>query len=142
MIMALKQIVLLLLLISHTKSEKSRFPKPNTKPDPKSNPKPHPKPHPKPNPKTNPKSKPMPNPMPNPEPNPDSNHCGCLSKAEVMDLKKVKDTCLSKAEIIELIEDDCRDDPCKNGQCVDLVNDYRLFFFRSTHFVGRQSKIQ
>ena len=137
MIMALKQIVLLLVLISHTKSEKSRFPTPA-----KSNLKPNPKPNTKTNPKSNPKSNPKPNPMPNPEPNPDSNHCGCLSKAEVMDLKKVKDTCLSKAEIIELIEDDCRDDPCKNGQCVDLVNDYRLFFFRSTHFVGRQSKIQ
>ena len=131
MIMALKQIVLLLLLISHTKSEKSRFPKPNPKPDPKSNPKPHPKP----NPKTNPKSKPMPNPMPNPDPTPDPNQCECLSKAEVMGLKKVKDTCLSRAEIIELIENDCRDDPCKNGQCIDLVNDYRLFFVRSTFFV-------
>ena len=118
MIMALKQIVLLLVLISHTKSEKSRFPtpaKPNSKPNSKHNPKP--------------------NPMPNPEPNPDPNQCECLSKAEVMDLKKVKDTCLSKAEIIELIEDDCRDDPCKNGQCIDLVNDYRLFFVRSTFFV-------
>ena len=133
--MALKQIVLLLVLISHTKSEKSRFPTPA---------KPNSKPSPKPNPKANSKTNPKPNPMPNPEPNPDPdpNQCGCLSKAEVMDLKKVKDTCLSKAEIIELIEDDCRDDPCKNGQCVDLVNDYRLFFFRSTHFVGRQSKIQ
>ena len=133
--MALKQIVLLLVLISHTKSEKSRLPTPA---------KPNSKPSPKPNPKANSKTNPKPNPMPNPEPNPDPdpNQCGCLSKAEVMDLKKVKDTCLSKAEIIELIEDDCRDDPCKNGQCVDLVNDYRLFFFRSTHFVGRQSKIQ
>ena len=126
--MALKQIVLLLVLISHTKSEKSRFPTPA---------KPNSKPSPKPNPKANSKTNPKPNPMPNPEPNPDPdpNQCGCLSKAEVMDLKKVKDTCLSKAEIIELIEDDCRDDPCKNGQCIDLVNDYRLFFVRSTYFV-------
>ena len=126
MIMALKQIVLLLVLISRTKSEKSRFPtpaKPNPKPNSKSNPKPNP----------NPNSKP--NPMPNLEPNPDPNQCECLSKAEVMDLKKFKDKCLSKAEIIELIEDDCRDDPCKNGQCIDLVNDYRLFFVRSTYFV-------
>ena len=87
MIMALKQIVLLLVLISHAKSEKSIFPipeKPNTKP----------------------------NPMPNPDPNPDPNLCQCLSKAE----------------IIELIEDDCRDNPCKNGQCIDLVNNYRLLF--------------
>ena len=119
MIMALKQIVLLLVLISHTKSEKSRFPTPA-----KSNLKPNPKP----NTKTNPKSNPKPNPMPNPEPNPDPNQCECLSKAEVMDLKKVKDKCLSKAEIIELIEDDCRDNPCKNGQCIDLVNNYRLLF--------------
>ena len=116
MIMALKQIVLLLVLISHTKSEKYRLPTP-AKPNPKSNSKPNPKP----------------NPMPNPEPNPDQ--CECLSKVEVFDLKKVKDKCLSKAEIIELIEDDCRDDPCKNGQCIDLVNDYRLFFVRSTYFV-------
>ena len=126
MIMALKQIVLLLVLISHTKSEKSRFPTPL---------KPNPKPNSKSNPKTNPKSKPMPNPMPNPDPNPDPNQCECLSKAEVMGLKKVKDTCLSRAEIIELIENDCRNDPCKNGQCIDLVNDYRLFSVRLSYFV-------
>ena len=130
MIMALKQIVLLLVLISHTKSEKSRFQTPA-----KPNPKPNSKPNPKPNPKSNSKPNPKPNPMPNPEPNPDPDQCECLSKAEVIDLKKVKDKCLSKAEIIELIEDDCRDDPCKNGQCIDLVNDYRLFFVRSKNFV-------
>ena len=32
---------------------------------------------------------------------------------------------LSKAEIIELIRDDCLDNPCQNGQCIDLKNDYR-----------------
>ena len=81
--MALKQIVLLLVLISHTKSEKSRFPiqaKPNPKPNPKLNP------------------------MPNPNPNPDPNWCECLSKTEVMDLKDVKDKCLSKAEIKDCFE--------------------------------------
>jgi hypothetical protein len=123
MIMALKQIVFLLVLVSHTISEKSRFPMPvkhNSV-----------KPNPKPNPKSNPKPNPGPNPKPNPGPNPEPDQCECLSKAEVVDLKKAKDKCLSKSEIIELIEDDCRDNPCKNGQCIDLVNDYRLFFVRS-----------
>ena len=99
MIMALNQIVILLVLISHTKSEKSRFQTPA-----KPNPKPNSKPNPKPNPKSNSKPNPKPNPMPNPEPNPDPDQCECLSKAEVIDLKKVKDKCLSKAEIIEIIE--------------------------------------
>ena len=46
----------------------------------------------------------------------------CVSEIEL-----VKAKCLSEAEIIELIEaqDDCRNDPCQNGQCVDLENDYR-----------------
>ena len=48
MIMALKQIVLLLVLISHTKSEKSRFPI-QAKPNPKLNPMPNPNPNPDPN---------------------------------------------------------------------------------------------
>ena len=52
-------------------------------------------------------------------------------------------TCLTEAEINELIEarlikadfkkvkaqlmalDDCWDNPCQNGQCIDLENDYR-----------------
>ena len=122
MIMALKHIVLLLVLISHTKSEKSRFPSPK-------------KPNPKPNSKANPKPNLKPNPLPNPDLNPEPNKCECLSKAEVVDLKKAKDKCLSKTEIIELIEDDCRNNPCQNGQCIDLVNDYRLFFVRSIYFV-------
>ena len=33
--------------------------------------------------------------------------------------------CLSKAEIIELIRNDCLDNPCQNGHCIDLKNDYR-----------------
>ena len=44
----------------------------------------------------------------------------CVSEIEL-----VKAKCLSKAEIIELIDDDCRDNPCQNGKCIDLVNDYR-----------------
>ena len=44
----------------------------------------------------------------------------CVSEIEL-----VKAKCLSKAEIIELIDDDCRDNPCQNGKCIDLENDYR-----------------
>ena len=61
----------------------------------------------------------------------------CVSEIELVEAKFVseidliKAKCLSEAEIIELIEaklieaqDDCRDNPCQNGQCVDLENDY------------------
>ena len=41
------------------------------------------------------------------------------------EIKLIKAKCLSKAEILELIDDDCRDNPCQNGKCIDLVNDYR-----------------
>ena len=33
--------------------------------------------------------------------------------------------CLTKAEMIELITDDCLENPCQNGRCIDLANDYR-----------------
>ena len=57
----------------------------------------------------------------------------CVSEIELVEAKFVseidliKAKCLSEAEIIELIEaqDDCRNDPCQNGQCIDLKNDYR-----------------
>jgi len=32
---------------------------------------------------------------------------------------------LTKAEIIELITNNCLENPCRNGMCIDLVNDYR-----------------
>ena len=63
--------------------------------------------------------------------------CKCLPEIELIEAKCVseidliKAKCLTEAEIIELIEsklieaqDDCRDNPCQNGQCVDLENDY------------------
>ena len=43
----------------------------------------------------------------------------------VSEINLVKAKCLSKAEIIELIDNDCRNNPCQNGKCIDLVNDYR-----------------
>ena len=33
--------------------------------------------------------------------------------------------CISKADIIELLNDDCLDNPCPNGKCIDLANDYK-----------------
>ena len=33
--------------------------------------------------------------------------------------------CISKADIIEFLTDDCLDNPCPNGKCIDLENDYR-----------------
>ena len=39
--------------------------------------------------------------------------------------------CWTEAEIIEKVQelieaqDDCRNNPCKSGQCIDLENDYR-----------------
>ena len=62
----------------------------------------------------------------------------CVSEIELVEAKFVseidliKAKCLSEAEIIELIEaklieaqDDCRDNPCQNGDCIDLENDYK-----------------
>ena len=64
--------------------------------------------------------------------------CKCLPEIELIEAKCVseieliKAKCLSEAEIIELIEaklieaqDDCRDNPCQNGDCIDLENDYK-----------------
>ena len=33
--------------------------------------------------------------------------------------------CLSKPKCKGFINDDCRDNPCQNGKCIDLKNDYR-----------------
>ena len=62
----------------------------------------------------------------------------CVSEIELVEAKFVseidliKAKCLSEAEIIELIEaklieaqDDCGDNPCQNGECIDLENDYK-----------------
>ena len=33
--------------------------------------------------------------------------------------------CLSKPKCKGFINDNCRDNPCQNGQCIDLDNDYK-----------------
>ena len=50
-------------------------------------------------------------------------HFSKSEKREIIDLIEAK--CLSKAEIIELITDNCSKNPCQNGHCIDLKNDYR-----------------
>ena len=32
---------------------------------------------------------------------------------------------LTECECQKFIEDDCRENPCKSGNCIDLKNDYR-----------------
>ena len=49
--------------------------------------------------------------------------------------------CWTEAEIIEKVQelieaqDDCRDNPCMSGQCIDLENDYRCDCFSG--YAGR-----
>ena len=43
----------------------------------------------------------------------------------IFDFSLTECECLSKPKCKGFINDNCRDNPCQNGQCIDLENDYK-----------------